>query len=394
MVVYEDPNYNHKLDAGEQSVVTDAQGNYTFTNPPADPEILRIVLPNGDQQTFPAGGAGNYVGKNTGHDISGENFGIYSPTAPAVTISGTVFNDTNGDGIQDNGETGLAGVTVYEDPNYNHKPDPGEQSVVTDASGHYTFTNLPANPQIIRIVLPSGAQQTLPANGAGIYVGKNITQSISGANFGVYTPSAQGGRIVGNVFNDLNGDHAYESATEPLLAGVTVVLDLNGDFKLDAGDLTTVTDSHGNYAFNGLAPHVYQIFIIPPAGFRQTDPDPSNPIDAARDVDVTANATNTVDPFGVTTTAYVGGTLFNDLNGNGAQDSGEPPLAGWKVYIDLNNDGIDEPNEPTAVTTTTSTGYWYFRAVAPGTYTIRAVAPSGWTITPPYAVTLTSGEKR
>ena len=37
--------------------------------------------------------------------------------------------------------------------------------------------------------------------------------------------------------------------------------------------------------------------------------------------------------------ASVSGTVFLDSNQNGAQDSGEPGLAGWLVYDDLNNTG-------------------------------------------------------
>ena len=34
------------------------------------------------------------------------------------------------------------------------------------------------------------------------------------------------------------------------------------------------------------------------------------------------------------------GCIWNDLNGNGEQDSGEPGLEGWTVYLDLNQNGI------------------------------------------------------
>ena len=44
------------------------------------------------------------------------------------------------------------------------------------------------------------------------------------------------------------------------------------------------------------------------------------------------------------------GTVFNDLNGNGARDAGEVGLAGWKVWLDDDRDGIWNNNEPYAVT--------------------------------------------
>jgi hypothetical protein len=44
------------------------------------------------------------------------------------------------------------------------------------------------------------------------------------------------------------------------------------------------------------------------------------------------------------------GSVFNDLNGNGTQDVGEPGLAGWKVWLDDDRDGIFNNNEASAVT--------------------------------------------
>ena len=38
---------------------------------------------------------------------------------PQATVSGTVFNDTNANGIQDPGETGASGRTVWVDVNKN-----------------------------------------------------------------------------------------------------------------------------------------------------------------------------------------------------------------------------------------------------------------------------------
>ncbi|HET6246148.1 MAG TPA: SdrD B-like domain-containing protein [Tepidisphaeraceae bacterium] len=396
VTVYQDPNYNHKLDATEQSVITDASGNYTFAGPflapPADPEILRIVLPSGATQTSPANGVGIYVGKNTGQTLTGENFGISVPVK--ASISGTVFNDTNHDGIQDKGEAGLAGITVYQDPNYNHKLDAGEQSAVTDAQGNYTFTNLPADPEILRVVLPIGDLQTSPANGVGIYVGKNVGQAVDGLNFGILLANSGGGTgsaaVTGTVINDANGDHVFQPATEHFQAGITAFVDYNDNGILDAGEPSAISDSSGNFTIKNVADGTWYVDVVTGNnGFRRTLPVAGT--DSFR-VTLTGNNTAGVGIFGVTTTAYVGGTLFNDSNGNGVQDPHETPLAGWKVYIDLNNDGILESNEPTAQTVTTSTGYWYFRAVAPGTYTIRAVAPSGWTTSHAFTVTLTSGE--
>ncbi len=76
--------------------------------------------------------------------------------------------------------------------------------------------------------------------------------------------------------------------------------------------------------------------------------------------------------------AYIRGIVFNDINGDGDQDSGEGGLAG--VLIRLNNG---------ARYTTNNHGYYLFR-VDPGTYTVTEIDPSGYTSTTPNAETVTA----
>ena len=69
------------------------------------------------------------------------------------------------------------------------------------------------------------------------------------------------------------------------------------------------------------------------------------------------------------------GTVYNDMNGNGAIDSIDHGIGGFHIYIDANNDGAWEPNEP--ITRTSSNGHWQF-TVAPGTYVVRVQPTPGW----------------
>jgi hypothetical protein len=58
-------------------------------------------------------------------------------------ISGKVFADLNGNGLQDEGEPDLTSQTVFLDLNRNGAHDPGEPSAVTNERGEYLFTGLP-----------------------------------------------------------------------------------------------------------------------------------------------------------------------------------------------------------------------------------------------------------
>ena len=42
---------------------------------------------------------------------------------------------------------------------------------------------------------------------------------------------------------------------------------------------------------------------------------------------------------------------FEDLDADGAaREAGEPGLPGWTIYVDYDNDGVKDANEPSAVT--------------------------------------------
>ena len=65
---------------------------------------------------------------------------------------------------------------------------------------------------------------------------------------------------------------------------------------------------------------------------------------------------------------------------------GEPGLAGFKVYVDLNGDGAWQSNEPYDVSA--ADGSYYVTGVPAGTYEVRealtaAQAAAGWTCSKP-----------
>jgi hypothetical protein len=67
---------------------------------------------------------------------------------------------------------------------------------------------------------------------------------------------------------------------------------------------------------------------------------------------------------------------WNDIDGNGVQDAGELGLAGWTIYLDLNNNGRREAAEPSA--TTNANGEYALSNLSPGTYTVAEVQQKCW----------------
>ncbi len=77
------------------------------------------------------------------------------PPVPLGVIAGTVFQDDNGDGIQQLGEAGIAGVEITL-TGTDVFGNPVETSVLTDANGVYEFTELNAGTYSIEQAQPEG----------------------------------------------------------------------------------------------------------------------------------------------------------------------------------------------------------------------------------------------
>src|SRR5439155_15264472 len=69
------------------------------------------------------------------------------------------------------------------------------------------------------------------------------------------------------------------------------------------------------------------------------------------------------------------GTVFNDRDGDGVRDRGEPGIAGRTIYADDNASGGLDAGEVSAVTD--SAGH-YTLSLPPGDYTLRQIVPAHW----------------
>ena len=157
--VFLDTNGNGVLDAGEPSQTTDASGNYTFTG--LTPGTYRVVV---DATTLPANATptGDLDGVATpsvavailtgGQARTDVDFGYRLSPASTASISSSIWSDLDGDGERDEGESGIAGVTVTltdEEGNV-------VATTTTDANGNYRFTGLPPGTYIVTFTPPPG----------------------------------------------------------------------------------------------------------------------------------------------------------------------------------------------------------------------------------------------
>ncbi|HEX4794527.1 MAG TPA: choice-of-anchor Q domain-containing protein [Humisphaera sp.] len=185
-------------------------------------------------------------------------------------ISGSVFDDANGNARLDVGEDGLALWKVYLDLNNDGKLDAGDASRTTNIFGYFEFAGLKAGTYTLRIVPITGLATTTPAVGSFAI---KLTDAQTSANnlFGERAIAPATASISGTVFKDSNGDGTRQSA-EPGLSGWTVFADLNDNGKLDAGEPSAKTTSGGHYAINGLEPGGYTIRVVAQTRFKQTTP--------------------------------------------------------------------------------------------------------------------------
>ena len=138
--MFEDVDGNGVIDLGDDllgSALTDDSGNYVIANVVPGVHLIRFVLPGG-----------------TATDplrlelVSGEVMGAYQMDQGFAlgSVTGVVWNDTDGDGVVEPGEANLPGVRVLltTDLNANGSADAGETTVerVTTGDGFFAFAGI------------------------------------------------------------------------------------------------------------------------------------------------------------------------------------------------------------------------------------------------------------
>ena len=346
---------------------TDSDGHYLFDQLQAGDYTITVSnLPAGMSQTADPDGVNDNTTTLTlagGETNLDQDFG-YTGTG---SIGDTIWSDADGDGTQNNGETGLAGVTVTLTADLNNDGVVDTVTTTTDANGNYHFDNLPADNYTITVdpsTLPPGMQPTADPDGTNDN-SATVTLAAGETNNDQDFGYQQTGTIGDTIWYDADGD-GIQDPDELGLNGVTVTLtDANGNTVA-----TTTTGSDGKYLFDNLNGGDYTITLTGlPAGMTQTaDPDGGNDNASQVTIGGTSPLVNLDQDFGYTGTGSIGDTIWNDADGNGTQDNGESGLAGVTVTLtgDFNGDGI-----PDIVTTTTdSNGQYHFGHLPEGQYTI------------------------
>ncbi|HEH1943555.1 TPA: carboxypeptidase regulatory-like domain-containing protein, partial [Staphylococcus aureus] len=400
--VWEDTNKNGVQELGEKGVgnvtvtvfdnntntkvgeaVTKEDGSYLIPNlPNGDYRVEFSNLPKGYEVTPSKQGNNEELDSNglssvitvNGKDNLSADLGIYKPK---YNLGDYVWEDTNKNGIQDQDEKGISGVTVtLKDENGNVL-----KTVTTDADGKYKFTDLDNGNYKVEFTTPEGYTPTTVTSGSDIEKDSNgltTTGVINGADnmtldSGFYkTPKYNLGNY---VWEDTNKDGKQDS-TEKGISGVTVTL------KNENGEVlqTTKTDKDGKYQFTGLENGTYKVEFETPSGYTPTQ------VGSGTDEGIDSNGTSTtgvikdkdndtIDSGFYKPTYNLGDYVWEDTNKNGVQDKDEKGISGVTVTLKDENDKVLK------TVTTDESGKYQFTDLNNGTYKVEFETPSGYTPT-------------
>lgn len=368
------------------STTTDSNGEYSFVGLPDGQYTVQVTQPSGSTQTQdPDGGNDNQsvISVFGGSDFNDQDFG-YQNNVTAGEVGDTVYDDVNGNGIQDVGELGLANINVeicgdLDDDN-NTANTCREQ--LTDVNGNYLFGDgaaggaaIPVSDvgevYTITILTPPAGETNSQDPDGGLPNFAQLSLSSAGGNldqdFGYFQP----GLVTGHLYIDSNGD-GTQQVGEPDLAGVDVVV------TDDNGNQTVVaTDIDGNYSAS-VAPGTNVVVDIDetdpqfPANHTQTEgTDPSV-------VTVVAGGSVNAGEDGFAPAGAISGVIFFDQATIGTYEPGSDIGATAVIVTLLPPSGVDLGNgSGVSITTTTDlNGNYSFGPLPDGSYAVSVSQPN------------------
>ncbi len=382
---------------------TDASGIVTFTDVPADrPVKLQFIEKTDHRFTLKDQGSNNNIdsdasrtnGMTATFQASKGNqtteswdAGLWSPGQ----VEAYVWDDRDGDGKQDAGEPGIKGVSVH----LLESDGTLVQTGTTGDGGLVNFDNVPANrPFKLQFFTLAGFEFTLKDRGSNNNIDSDASrsngmtatfqastgnQTFRSWDAGLWSP----GTVEAYVWDDLDGDGKQDEG-EPAIANAKVdLLESDGTFMQ-----TTTTDENGLATFGGVpADRAVKLQFFEPIDHRFTLKDKGSndniDSDASRSNGMTGTfqasqgaQVHTKMDCGLWSPGEVEAFVWNDLDGDGKQDEGEPGIEG--VFVDL----LESNNDLLVSTATDADGIATILDVpANRAVKLQFTAPAGYSIT-------------
>ena len=333
------------------TTTTDSEGRYDFSNVTPGAYWVEQTLPSGYTNT-----SAQNVSINLGASKKVEvNFGDIG----TGIITGTVFDDLNGNATQEVAEDGLSGVTLTLTDSSG-----SSSTTTTDSDGFYQFTALTSGTYSVTETDPSSYSSDTSNTQTAVIV--------NGGSAGVHFADRKTGSLSGFTFADLNGDGTFD-ADDVGISGITITLtDRDGD------TFSATTANNGSYQFLNVDPGSYTVDSGGKSGYIS--------IAGTQRSGTLASDGSSVSNFAMVPPGLILGTVYNDYDGDGEQGASENGLSGVEITL------TDSSNNATYIHTD-SDGSFEFSSVAAGTYTVSESDPTGFvSTTNSYSVTLAGGD--
>lgn len=370
ITVYVDLNDNDALDGDEPTVLTDASGRYEINGYVHGHPAVRVIVPEHWRPSV-AGVDEHRVWVAAGRTETAPRF--YLHPIPA-RLAGRLFDDVNRNGAFDAEEPGLSGWTVYLDLNTNGQWNEDEPRAISNKDGTYELLTHVEGQTTLRVALPPYWIASTPDSATTADVSLALAMQINDLDFALHSTV---GRVTGMVFEDVNADGVRDE-DEGGLEGWRVFADANGDGVFQWGEPVGWADADGRYTVERVAPGSYVLISDGLDGWMRT-------VGAAMPFTIVDGDHLNGPTFGyVALPSEIRGVHWHDRNANGERDAGEPGLAGWTMFLDLDGDRVLDPGERS--TLTGPDGAYVFDNLSRGLHSVVAVVPDGWEQTAPFAL--------
>lgn len=449
--LYKDSNNDNVIDATElnatpfDQTVTgyDQSGNpgyYVFTNLGADQYLIEFDMPNlgGKQYYLTNANIGNDDQLDSDFTSAGgikyrtsiidfdpalvtDDFSFDAGIFRKGNIGNFVWNDTDQDGIQDNNEVGINGVTVT----LRRSSDDALIATTTTSNngsgsgkdGEYLFTGIdPGNYYIVfsdydengedvySVTSKNATSDDLDSDADSIdshsssIINVTLTSDESDLSFDL---GLHKGAIGDLIWHDLDADGIKENG-ESGISGITVKLyKQNGTDYQGVTPITITTDTNGKYMFYDLDPGLYQVEVVRGNTYHaftlknnilnkdDLDSDGTYTLKTdtsafISDIPLNAGEVDMSNDVGLYKFAKLGDKVWNDKNHDGLQNSDfngdtEPGINGVTVTLT----GTTKAGAPVTLIQSTSTlnsqsGSYLFDTLDPGDYTITFSSIAGY----------------
>ena len=364
-----------RVTLGEMRAQTDGEGRFAFEGLTLGRYTLSAALPEG------------MAALDTPQEIlieaSGQRVDVSLQAVRAASVSGTVWDDEDNNGLLSAQEEGVSGAQI------TLCTASGETiaTVTTEEDGAFTFTGLAPGEYSIAVCLPEGMIFAREAEGmerliAGLDEREGASEPFHLASgeerSGLLCGAVVSGTVSGYVWEDVNGDGRRDE-DEPPLAGVTVSLVAEDGTQNDIR-----TDAQGGYSFENLRSGDYTLSITLPEGMLFTAGEDSgfDAIDGAQaetDVSIRLWRREAAVNAGGVRQAEVTALVFRDETADGSRQAAEPGMQDVQVTL-LREDGSRLTEAASAVTD--ETGAVCFDGVRPGNYLLEIKTPAeNWAFT-------------